>query len=63
MTIAYSPPEMRFNDLSNVSPKADIFSFGMYLYFLSLLLNYRILYELITERRAWAKYYKQNNQS
>ena len=30
MTPAYCPPEIKFNDLSYISPKADIFSFGMF---------------------------------
>ena len=55
MTPAYCSPELRLQDLSKISPKADIFSFGMYLYFLSLF-NCRIFYELITERRAWTQY-------
>ena len=54
MTPAYCPPEIRFHDLSQISPKADIFSFGMYLY-LIFYFNCRILYELITKRRAWVK--------
>ena len=33
MTPAYCPPEIRFNDLSVITPKADIFSFGMYFSF------------------------------
>ena len=33
MTPAYCPPEIRLNDFSAISPKADIFSFGMYIYF------------------------------
>ena len=32
MTPTYCPPEITFNN-SNISPKADIFSFGMYLSF------------------------------
>ena len=33
MTIAYCPPEIRLHDLSQITPKADIFSFGMYITF------------------------------
>ena len=29
MTHAYCPPEIKLNYLSQISPKADIFSFGM----------------------------------
>lgn len=29
LTIPYCPPEIAFGNLSKVSPKADIFSFGM----------------------------------
>ena len=30
MTIAYCPPEIKFWDEFQISPKADIFSFGMF---------------------------------
>ena len=33
MTPAYCPPEIRFHDSSKISQKADIFSFGMYIFF------------------------------
>ena len=33
MTPAYCPPEIKFSNLSLISPKADIFSFGMYDYY------------------------------
>ena len=29
MTPNYCPPEIKFSDLSLITPKADIFSFGM----------------------------------
>ena len=29
MSIDYCPPEITFSNLSHISPKADIFSFGM----------------------------------
>lgn len=53
MTPNYCPPEIKFYDLSKISPAADIFSFGMYLYF--NMINCRIFYELITLRSAWAQ--------
>ena len=31
MTPAYCAPEITFANLSFISPKADVFSFGMYL--------------------------------
>ena len=31
MTPFYCPPEIKYHDLSYVTPKADIFSFGMFL--------------------------------
>ena len=31
MSILYCPPEICFNTLSAISPKADIFSFGMFI--------------------------------
>ena len=31
MTVFYCPPEIRCHDLSYITPKADIFSFGMFL--------------------------------
>ena len=30
MTVFYCPPEIRYHDLSYITPKADIFSFGMF---------------------------------
>ena len=30
MTPLYCPPEIRYHDLSYITPKADIFSFGMF---------------------------------
>ena len=30
MTINYCPPEIKYSDLSLITPKADIFSFGMF---------------------------------
>ena len=30
MTVAYCAPEIKFSDLSLITPKADIFSFGMF---------------------------------
>ena len=33
MTAAYCPPEIKFSDESLISPKADIFSFGMFFVF------------------------------
>ena len=30
MTPAYCPPEIKFHDLSYITRKADIFSFGMF---------------------------------
>ena len=30
MTAFYCPPEIKFHDLSYITPKADIFSFGMF---------------------------------
>lgn len=32
MSPAYCPPEIKLHDYSKISPAADIFSFGMYLY-------------------------------
>ena len=37
MTPAYSAPEITYADLSHITPKADIFSFGMLLFIFSLL--------------------------
>ena len=55
LTPAYCPPEIKFHDLSIISPTSNIFSFGMYKNCLHL--KYcRLLYELITERRAWTKF-------
>ena len=31
MTPFYCPPEIKYHDLSYITPKADIFSFGMFL--------------------------------
>ena len=31
MTPDYCPPEIKYHDLSYITPKADIFSFGMFL--------------------------------
>ena len=53
MTPFYCPPEIKFSDDSIISPKADIFSFGMlfilfFLFFLLSLLFFRIFYEIVT---------------
>ena len=37
MTVFYCPPEISYHNISYVTPKADIFSFGM---FLNCLFNY-----------------------
>ena len=29
MTVCYCAPEIKFSDLAHITPKADIFSFGM----------------------------------
>ena len=61
LTPSYCPPEIRFHDYSKICPEADIFSFGVYLYF--NFINYRILYEFISERRAWTKNQRQDPSS
>ena len=30
ITLKYCPPEIKFKDLSYITPKADIFNFGMF---------------------------------
>ena len=39
MTPFYCPPEIKIHDLSYVNPKADIFSFGMFIILLNLFIN------------------------
>ena len=53
LTFAYCPPEIKLYDKSKISPKTDLFNFGMYCFF--NIVNSRILYELVTENRVWAK--------
>ena len=52
----YSSPEVLSGEKSKVSPKSDIFSFGMllFIFFLNTMLI-SILYELITGKKAWEK--------
>ena len=38
MTPFYCAPEIKYHDLSYISPKADIFSFGMFINFYLLLI-------------------------
>ena len=48
MTAAYCPPEVKIHDLSYITPKADIFSFGMFLFKKNYSFNsFRILYEIV----------------
>ena len=44
----YCPPEMSKDGKSLISAKSDIFSLGMFIYFLNFNKFKRVLYELIT---------------
>eukprot|EP00828_Plagiopyla_frontata_P030675 TRINITY_DN4012_c0_g1_i5.p1 TRINITY_DN4012_c0_g1~~TRINITY_DN4012_c0_g1_i5.p1 ORF type:complete len:221 (+),score=23.10 TRINITY_DN4012_c0_g1_i5:266-928(+) len=44
ITPFYCPPEIKFNNPSSITPKADIFSFGI------------VFYEIVTEKKSFAKY-------
>ena len=39
MTPFYCPPEVKYHDLSYITPKVDIFSFGMFLIFIKFTNN------------------------
>ena len=55
MTSIYCAPEIKFSNLSLLTPKADIFSFGMLIIFTEIKFI-RILYEIATFREAFASF-------
>ena len=53
----YSSPEISDNGKSQVTPKSDIFSFGLsFIYLFLIFFYFRVLYEIVTCKRAWKNY-------